>query len=94
LEEDIDGMVRSVTELLEFEDAELFPLIDRLAEADTEDLRRAVDAAGDHQTSLPDPPDNGLLRKLAEVREAVGLSLNDESTPWHPGTDALVDPSP
>jgi hypothetical protein len=47
----------------------------------------------DAQTSLPDPPDNAVIRTLAEIRETVGLALNDRSTTWHPGIDAVLDES-
>jgi hypothetical protein len=90
---DIDLMTQSLRELLDFEGAELFPLIDRLGPGDVARLRQGVESACAHQTSLPDPPAHGLLRKLAEIRETVGLTLNDHSTPWHPGVEALLHPS-
>jgi hypothetical protein len=45
----------------------------------------------DHETSLPDPSDNAVLRKLAEIRETLRLALHDESTRHHPGLDKVVD---
>jgi hypothetical protein len=32
-----------------------------------------------------------MIRKLAEARETVGLALNDHSTTWHPGVEAVLD---
>lgn len=89
----IDAMTGSVRELLQFEEDDLFPLVDRLSSTDQDRLRQGVEAACAHQTSLPDPPQNTLIRKLAEIKETVTLSLNDQSTPWHPGIDAVLDPS-
>lgn len=88
---DIDAMVRSLRELLRFEDAQLFPLVERLGPDEVDRLTQGVDAARHHQTSLPDPPDNAVMRTLAEIKETVGLALNDRSTAWHPGVDAVLD---
>ena len=93
LDRDIDAMVHSLRELFRLEDAGLFPLIERLSPSEVDGLRHSIESACAHQTTLPDPPDNGLVRKLAEVTETVRLALNDQSTPWHPGVDALLDRS-
>jgi hypothetical protein len=88
---DIDAMVHSLRDLLHFEDAELLPLVEWLGPGEVDRLARGVDAARAHKTSLPDPPDNAVIRRLAEIKETVGLALNDRSTAWHPGVDAVVD---
>jgi hypothetical protein len=88
---DIDDMVPAVRDVLRFEDAELFPLVERLGPADVDRLAQGVETARAHQTSLPDPPDNAVIRRLAEIKETVGLALNDRSTAWHPGVDAVLD---
>jgi hypothetical protein len=92
-ERDIDIMTRSLRELLQFEVDDLFPLVEQLDPTDVDRLRKGIEAACAHQTSLPDPPHNALVRKLAEMKETVSLSLNDQSTPWHPGIEAVLDPS-
>jgi hypothetical protein len=91
LEEDINSMTASLRSLLDYEDAELFKLVDLLHPHDKEKLSQRIVEATGHQTSLPDPPDNGLIRKLAEARESIGLALNDHSTTWHPGVEAVLD---
>ncbi len=91
-DEHIDVMTRSVGALLQFEADEIFPVVERMDATDADRLRQSVEGACAHQTSLPDPPDNALLRKLAEIKETVTLSLNDQSTPWHPGINAVLDP--
>jgi len=88
---DIDAMVHALRELLGFEDAELLPLMERLGSAEADRLAQGVDEALGHQTSLPDPPDNAVIRRLAEIKETVGLALNDRSTAWHPGVDSVLD---
>ena len=93
IDANIDAMVSTLRELLRFEDAELFPLVEGLDPADTNALRQSVESASAHQTSLPDPPHNAVIRKLAEIKESVDLSLNDHSTSWHPGVDAVLRPS-
>ena len=93
VDEDIDDLAVSLRELLEYEATNLFPLVERLSHGDAERLREAIESASRHQTSLPDPPENGALRRVAEVKEAIGLSLNDHSTPWHPGIEAVLDRS-
>ena len=80
VDEDIDDLAVSLRELLEYEATNLFPLVERLSHGDAERLREAIESASRHQTSLPDPPENGALRRVAEVKEAIGLSLNDHST--------------
>ena len=85
----IDAMAVSLRSLLEFEDAELFTLIDHLTADELPVLRERIAKASLHQTSLPDPPVNGLIRKLAEVKESIGLALNDHSTEWHPGIERV-----
>jgi hypothetical protein len=91
LEADIVAMTTSLRRLLDFEDAELGKLIDQLPPAAVDELRDRIESASAHQTSLPRPPDNGLVRKLAEVKESVGLTLNDHSTTWHPGVEGLLE---
>jgi hypothetical protein len=91
LEADIDAMTASLRCLLDFEDIELAKLIDQLPPDAVGELRSRIESVSTHQTSLPDPPDNGLIRKLAEVKESIGLSLHDHSTTWHPGVDGLLD---
>lgn len=87
----IDEMTGSLRALLQFEVDDLFPLVEQLDPTDADRLRQAIEDACAHQTSLPDPPDNAIIRKLAEIKETVTLSLNDQSTPWHPGIDAVLD---
>jgi hypothetical protein len=89
----IDAMANSLRALLAYEDAELFKLIDQLDADDVAKLRTRIDEAAAHQTSLPELPDNRVVRKFAEYKESLGLALNDHSTEWHPGLDSL-DESP
>jgi hypothetical protein len=91
LEADIDAMTAALRSLLDYESSELFELVERLSSEDRVKLREGVEEAAAHQTSLPDPPENSLIRKLAEARETVGLALNDHSTTWHPGVEAVLD---
>ena len=93
LEEDIDSMAASLRSLLDYEDAEIFKLIDELNPKETRLLRQRIEEASAHQTSLPDPPDNPLIRKLAEISERIRLTVNDQSTAWHPGLEAMLDSS-
>lgn len=91
LEEDIDSMTASLRSRLDYEDAELFKLVGRLESRDIKRLRQRIDEATAHKTGRPDPPDNPLIRKLAEARESTGLAVNDHSTTWNPGLEAVVD---
>ncbi len=86
----IDAMALSLRDLMQFEDSELFGLVGLLSPTDLDRLRGTIEDACSHQTSLPQPPDNALIRKLAEIKETVSLLFNDQSTPWHPGIDAVI----
>ena len=90
LEGHIDAMALSVRELVQCEDSDLFRLVGLLSPDELDRLRRAIEGACAHQTSLPEPPANTLIRKVAEIKEMVSLFFNDQSTPWHPGIDALI----
>jgi hypothetical protein len=90
VEEHIDAMARSVRELMQFEDSDLFRLVGLLSPNELDRLRRAIEGACAHQTSLPEPPANALIRKVAEIKEMVSLFFIDQSTPWLPGMDALI----
>lgn len=93
LEADIALMSDSVRALLDYEDAELFRLVELLDPQDVENLRRRINIAVTHQTSLPNPPGNRLIRRLAAAIETIGLVMNDESTTWHSGTKVVLDRS-
>ena len=90
LEEHIDALSGSVRALMQCEDSDLFGLVGLLSPDQLDRLRRAIEVACAHQTSLPEPPANAVIRKLAEIKEMVALFFNDQSTPWHPGIDALI----
>lgn len=84
-------IVDSLGMVLDYESDELFKLIDVLGPEDEERLRQRIDEASADQTSLTDPPDNVLVRTLAEARMTFGLALNDHSTTWHPGVETVLD---
>jgi hypothetical protein len=90
LEEKIDSMTESLRALLDFEDDELFKLVDLLDPVDSAKLRDRLDEVSAHETSLPDPPDHPVMRKMAEIGENVSLSWNDRSTAWHPGIGGVL----
>lgn len=83
-------MTSSIRDLLDFENAQLFPLAAHLSARDEDRLSGQLVEQMSHESSLPDPPDNAVLRKLAEIRETVRLALHDESTRHHPGLDEVV----
>lgn len=93
LEADIESLSASLRSLLEYEDAEVFKLVDLLEPSQAAALRSRMDEASAHQTSLPEPPSNRVLRKLAEVGEQITLAIHDRSTTWHPGIDGVLDGS-
>jgi len=84
-------MTSSIRDLLDFENAQLFPLVAQLSPRDEARLNGQLVEQMTHETSLPDPSDNPVLRKLAEIRETLRLALHDESTRHHPGLDKVVD---
>jgi hypothetical protein len=88
-EDTIAAMVEALRSLLAYEDEHLIPLAEMLYGQDVEQLTGRMTEALARETSLPDPPDNAVLRKLASIKEHVELALNDESTPWHPGLQTL-----
>ena len=90
IDEHIDAMARSVRELMQFENSDLFPLVGLLGPTELDRLRQSIEVACAHQTSLPEPPAKALIRRLAEIKEMVSLLFNDQSTPWHPGVDAVI----
>jgi hypothetical protein len=83
-------MTSAIRDLLDFENAQLFPLAAHLSARDEDRLSSRLVEQMSHETSLPDPPDNAVLRKLAEIRETVRLALHDESTRRHPGLEKVV----
>jgi hypothetical protein len=87
----LGAMTSSLRDLLDLEDAQLFPLATRLSPQDEDRLSSQLVAQMSHETSLPDPPDNPVLRKFAEISETVQLALHDESTRSTPGLDKVVD---
>jgi hypothetical protein len=93
LEEDIDSMTASLRSLLAYEDDELFKLVEQLKPEDVAALRSRIDEVSAHQTTLPDPPDNAVMRKLAEVAESITTSVHDRSTRWNPGIDGVLNGS-
>lgn len=56
-------------------------------EATTDPVERA-------DLSLPDPPNNPLRRKVAELAEALERRVSDESTPWHSGVEHVEESGP
>ena len=90
LETDIESMTCALRLLLDFENDELFQLVDQLDPSDAVTLRQRVHDVSAHQTSIPDPPDNAQLRKLAEVGENIALTWNDRPTAWHPGLHEVL----
>lgn len=93
LEEDIDSMTASLRSLLAYEDDELFKLVEQLKPEDVAALRARIDVVSAHQTTLPDPPNNAVMRKLAEVAESITTSVHDRSTAWNPGIDGVLNGS-
>ena len=83
-------MTSSLRLLLQYEEAELFRLIELLSPPDEDKLRQRIDDVSAHQTSLPEPPANLVMRKFAEVGENISLSWNDRSTVWHPGIEHVM----
>ena len=88
-EESIQVMVDALRSLLAYEDDVLFPLVDQLDSSGRDLLVERMKIGTARETSLPDPPENPVLRKLATLKENVELALNDESTPWHPGLERI-----
>jgi hypothetical protein len=94
--DDPDGFERAVEVLaelvrshLDHEDQVLLPLLQGMAPADAESLRADVDKAAQHASRHPDPPHNPIKRKLVDIGEALERTLHDQSTPWHPGVEAV-----
>jgi hypothetical protein len=92
-EADIEAMTASLRALLTYEDDELFKLVAQLTAGDAAALRSRIEEVSAHQTTLPDPPNNAVLRKLAEVVESMNTSVHDRSTRWTPGIDGLLNGS-
>jgi hypothetical protein len=92
-EADIDAMTATLRTLLAHEDAELFKLLDRLNPEEAAALRARIEEVSAHQTTLPDPPDNAVIRKIAELAESVTTSVHDRSTRWNPGIDEVLNGS-
>jgi acetyl esterase/lipase len=90
-EEMLGTMTSTIRDLLNFENTQLFPLAARLNEQDGDSLSSQLVKQMSHETSLPDPPDNAVLRKVAEFKETFRLAFRDESTRHHPGLDKVVD---
>ena len=88
-EQTIEEMVKALRSLIAYEDEALIPLVDELDGQGARLLAERMEIGMARETSLPDPPDNPILRKLATLKETVGLALNDESTPWHPGLEHI-----
>jgi hypothetical protein len=91
-EQSIQGMVNALRALLDYEDEVLFPLVGQLDSSGRELLVERMKIGLSRETSLPDPPNSPILRKLATLKENVELALNDESTPWHPGLERVGSP--
>ena len=87
----LGAMTSSIRDLLDFENDQLFPLAAHLSPRDEDRLTSQLVEQMSHETSLPDPPSNATLRKLAEISETVRLALHDESTRHHPGLRKIVD---
>ena len=88
-EHSIEEMVKALRAMIAYEDEVLLPLVDELDSRGTRLLAERMEIGMSRETSLPDPPENPILRKLATLKESVELALNDESTPWHPGLQRI-----
>jgi hypothetical protein len=77
LEMNIDAMTTSLRRFLEYEDDALFKLVDLLNAEDADRLRQCVEGAAAHRTSLPGPPGNSVLRRLAEIKEVLRVALHE-----------------
>lgn len=79
---------------LDREVKELLPLIKGMEPDDADRLSDKLQSVAPHVTSLPDPLNNPLRRKVAEVAEAIERRVSDESTPWHPGVEHVEESGP
>ena len=69
----------SIWSLLAYEDDVLFPLVDQL-DSSEDILVERMKIGTARETSLPDPPENPVLRKLATLKEDVELALDRSDT--------------
>jgi Hemerythrin HHE cation binding domain len=85
----LDGLLAGIQKHLQREEQDLFPLLDNLSPETADDLAENVTKALKHASEKPKPSHNRIGHAIGNLGATLDRTLEDVSTPLHPGRDKL-----